>query len=189
MSTSAEHNVDQMTEGLIAKTLEGVRDRIARAENERAEVERAIAAAREEERLLVRLLALRSGVMRPDDVQQLVSPHLETLPGEQQDHIQPGGDSKHPALEAVVRELAAAERPLHISELMRLLRDQQVRIPGAGTQANLITHLRRDSRLVRPSRGMYGLSAWGLENVPTTIRRKRKRSRVRSKADTRKTEL
>ena len=40
---------------------------------------------------------------------------------------------------------------------MRLLALRKVAIPGAGTQANLITYLRRDQRFVRPSRGMYAL--------------------------------
>jgi hypothetical protein len=83
-----------------------------------------------------------------------------------------------PAVQAVIDELTAAGRPVHISELMRLLRAKEVAIPGSGTQANLITHLRRDARFVRPSRGMYGLAAWGLEGM-TASRRRRRRKRVR----------
>jgi hypothetical protein len=71
---------------------------------------------------------------------------------------------------------------------MRLLREAEVQIPGAGTQANLITHLRRDPRFVRPSRGMYGLSEWGLENMPTPTRRKRRRKRVRVTLPNKRTE-
>jgi hypothetical protein len=65
--------------------------------------------------------------------------------------------------------------------LVRLLCQRGIPIPGAGTQANLITHLRRDPRLVRPSRGMYGLSVWGLENMPTGLRQRRKK-RLRATA-------
>jgi hypothetical protein len=103
--------------------------------------------------------------------------------------VQTGDHGKHPAVEAVARELASAGRPVHISDLMRLLREAQVQIPGAGTQANLITHLRRDPRLVRPSRGMYGLAAWGLENMPMVAGRKRRRRRVRSQTNRKETQL
>jgi hypothetical protein len=92
-------------------------------------------------------------------------------------------DSRLPAVQAVFEELTAAGRPLHISELMRLLHERKVPIPGSGMQANLITHLRRDDRLVRPSRGMYGLTAWGLQAMPATQRTRRKRRRTRVTAN------
>jgi len=76
---------------------------------------------------------------------------------------------------AVIDELVVTGRPIHLSELMRLLDVRNIAIPGAGTQANLIAHLRRDPRLVRPSRGMYGLAAWGLENMAPTQRTVRKK--------------
>jgi hypothetical protein len=61
-----------------------------------------------------------------------------------------------------------AHRPLHISELMRLLADQGVSLPGGGAQANFITYLRRDERFVRPARGMYALAEW---DSPRNLRR------------------
>jgi len=164
-----------MTESLIKHSLEGIQARIASAEKERAELDRVIMAAREEERLLLRLLALRRGAAPEQDDR----PPRETPPT---NGSKPAGseDVKHPVVHAVVRELAAAGRPLHISDLMRLLHDAGVPIPGAGTQANLISHLRRDPRLVRPSRGMYGLSTWGLENMRIGTQRKRRKKRVSS---------
>src|SRR5262249_52406376 len=135
---------------------------------------------REEERLLQRLLALRQGVAAAQSPQTLSPQQSLPLLGASE-------HKKHPVLDAVVRELASAGRPLHISDLMRLLREAQVQIPGAGTQANLITHLRRDPRLVRPSRGMYGLAAWGLENMPRAKQRKRRKRRVRSAANKQRT--
>jgi hypothetical protein len=168
-------------------TLEEVRARISRAEHERAQLERAVTAAREEERLLLRLLALRRGAAPTQAEASVVSQEPEIGLPEPVGSITTAENARHPAVQAVVQELAAAGRPLHISDLMRILHDAQVKIPGAGTQANLITHLRRDPRLVRPSRGMYGLSAWGLENMPTTIHRKRRRKRVRSAAATKRT--
>jgi hypothetical protein len=87
-------------------------------------------------------------------------------------------------LDIIIGELSAAGRPLHISDLMRLLRDRNIAIPGAGNQANLITYLRRDGRLVRPSRGMYALSAWGLENMPVHASKKRRIRMVAKKGST-----
>ena len=171
-------NLAGMQEGVIADALDMVRARIAHIEKERAEFGRALESAREEERLLTRLLALRRGAApaetdgRKPEVQSPAQPDPGPMAAE----------PKQPAVQAVVRELAVAGRPLHISDLMRLLRDHGVQVPGAGTQANLITHLRRDPRLVRPSRGMYGLAAWGLENMPATTRQKRRTRRAHATA-------
>jgi hypothetical protein len=188
MRTNENENPTEMSEALITKALEGARNRISRAEQERAELERVIAAAREEERLLVRLLALRQGKGTVEEPADALQSNYQAHPAKLQPPIEGGTDAKHPAVQAVIHELASAARPLHISELMRLLRERQVSIPGAGTQANLITHLRRDARLVRPSRGMYGLAAWGLENMPAKAHRKRRRRRVRFTDSTARTE-
>ena len=178
MMGAEETDSHALSEEAIETALEAVRARIEKAEGDRAGLDRAIAAAREEERLLQRLLALRRD-----------GPAEREL--EQQEAREAAGDDrpisptafrrkKYPAVQAVIDELATAGRPLHISELMRLLRTRDVPIPGSGTQANLITHLRRDSRLVRTSRGMYGLAAWGLESMQPArrIRRRRKRRRT-----------
>src|SRR5260370_12878043 len=150
-----------MSEITIAEALEVVRARISRAEYERAELERTIIGAREEERLLQRLLALRRGAAPTEDGAPPVGLNHDSVTSEQMRPIEKMEEAKHPAVQAVVRELAGAGRPLHISDLMRLLRDANVQIPGAGKQANLITHLRRDPPLFPPSQWMYGLLACG----------------------------
>lgn len=168
--------LDAMPEDAIGRALEAARARVARAERARAELDRVIATAREEERLLDRLLALR----RDGAVGGVADNSSVEPPSPQSYELR--GEKGHPALKAVLDELRAAGRPLHISELMRLLSERKVAIPGLGTQANLITHLRRDDRLVRPSRGMYGLTAWGLQGMPATHRTRRRRKRMRSTA-------
>lgn len=165
-----------MSEESIRKALDAVRTRVARSERELAELGRVIAAAREEERLLKRLLALRRGEV-PGDMAE-----GKAAQAQHPERLEARDDNKHPAVQAVLQELEVAGRPLHISELMRLLREAKVAIPGSGTQANLITHLRRDDRLVRPSRGMYGLAAWGLSSMPAPRRARRRRRRMRSTA-------
>lgn len=159
-----------MTEDVIVAALEGARKRASLAEQERASLDRAIAAAREEERLLEGLLALRKDGVSGGSVPVVVSSGLSS------------GYSKtgSSVVQVVVEELETAGRPLHISELMRLLQDRNVQIPGSGTQANLITHLRRDTRVVRPSRGMYALATSGLQNMPVSRRRRRRRTHIHS---------
>jgi hypothetical protein len=182
MLPSTGQSLDGMSESSIAKGLDAVRVRISQFDCQREELERKLALAREEERLLMRLLALRQGLALDADDDALPVEDQKCLAEKLPAPPETEAGSNLPMVQAVVRELAGAGRPLHISELMRLLRERRVQIPGAGTQANLISHLRRDPRLVRPSRGMYGLSAWGLENMPTMTNQKRRRKRVRSKA-------
>lgn len=181
MATNTQ-DLDIMSEEMIIKALEALRARLTRAEHERAELNRLIASFREEQGLLLRLLSLRRE--GPASVGDDGPPTVEegTPLGEEQRPLLQTTDKANPVVQAVIQELATAGRPLHISELMRLLRVGGVQVPGAGTQANLITHLRRDSRLVRPSRGMYGLAEWGLDNMPVPERRRRRKKRVRSKA-------
>lgn len=168
-------NQDGMSEAAIVAALEGAKARVLRAERERDELQRVITSSKEERRLLESLLALRRGsagatVLRTDEESTAVE--IGKAPGHE----------KHPSVEAVVEELTTAGRPLHISELMRLLQNKGVPISGAGTQANLITHIRRDARVVRPSRGMYGLASSGLEGMSAPRRSRRRRKRIRSTA-------
>jgi hypothetical protein len=155
---------DILNKAGITKALEAVRLRISEAERARKAAEEVISVAREEERLLSRLLALRGGA----PVSAANTGHEQLAPAL----------GKGPAITAVVEELEAAGRPLHVSELMRLLQQRNVTIPGAGKQANLIAHMSRDDRIVRPTRGMYGLTSWGLESMPLQSQRRRRR-RVR----------
>lgn len=160
----------------VEAAIERTRAEITRLEKEREGLAQKLAELREEARLLSMLLELRRtgraspNLTRPD--QGMDSPSSSSHAPR---------SSTQPAVEASIRELTASGRPLHISDLMRTLRDQQVAIPGAGAQANLIAHLRRDQRIVRPSRGMYGLAEWGLSEMtkPKRSRRNKKKRRIR----------
>jgi hypothetical protein len=163
----AAKKLDLFTEDAIAGALEHVRLRIAEAEHARKEAEETIGKAREEERLLNRLLALRS----------ISTASLSNVRADAQPPIEQ--QSKTPAVSAVIEELDSAGRPIHVSELMRLLEKRDVVIPGAGKQANLIAHMSRDSRIVRPARGMYALASWGIQaNAAEKPHRRHKRVRV-----------
>lgn len=166
---SEERIGEEMTEESLKKALLAIRERIEIAERERAELQQKIAMAREEERLVSQLLHLRGGHLPKAKAggEVVYQVHGEMNPT---DSI-----SAHPVVAAVIEELANAGRPIHISDLMRMLHTRKVPVPGSGTQANLISYLRREPRLVRTSRGMYGLSAWGLESMPAVRRKRRKR--------------
>ncbi len=174
-----EDEAEVMSEAALSRALETIRARIARAHAQRGELERIIARWQEEQRLMERLLALRTATAPtpPEPAAEDARPAEE--PSAPRDGLAVG--LNHPIIQAVVDELAQARRPLHISELMRLLRNRGLPIPGSGTQANLISYLRRDKRVARPSRGMYGLTAWGLVSMPSSGRRRRRRMRARAK--------
>lgn len=163
---------DPMPTDAIERALEIIRRRVKDAETQCAALRERIAADREEEQLLARILSIRRG--EPIQNRQ-AAPGPPTIP---RDSDARPGDS---VLQAVIDELTSSGRPLHISDLMRLLALRKVTIPGAGAQANLITYLRRDPRFVRASRGMYALSEWGIDAMPPTRRlKRRKRGKARA---------
>jgi hypothetical protein len=75
--------------------------------------------------------------------------------------------------------LEQAAKPIHYRELVSLLADRQVHVPGKDPGANLIAHLTRDARFVRVGRGMYGLADW--PSVRTAGKRKPRKKRVTRK--------
>jgi hypothetical protein len=166
-------STEALSKEAIEQAIHDVRERRAAAEAGRANSEREMASCREEERLLQRLLALRTGSGAPDNASEDESSTL----------ISVGEDgpatARQTASETVVEELAVSGRPIHISELLRTLQTRNVALPGAGTQANLISILVRDDRVIRTSRGMYGLASWGLSHVQPTTRTRTRRKRVR----------
>ena len=167
------NETESMSEATILGALNALETRLAKAEEQRAELERDIALAKEEKQLLEKLLALRRGKHEKPRLMGPAQKNSETVGNS-------AAGVNHPVVEAVVTELEQAGRPLHISDLMRLLNERDIAIPGLGTQANLISYLRRDRRLVRPSRGMYALATSGLADISNVVRRKRRRRKIRS---------
>ena len=160
-------------EGISVEALEqelaALRRRLSNAEAQRAAAEQEIRKIRGKRRYFAQLLALRQGNREPNTSLRVPADFAEKS----------SNDSPlDGVLRAVHAELLKAGRPLHISDLMRLLTDQGTRIPGAGSQANLISCIRRDERIVRPSRGMYGLASWGLSEMARKPSGRRKRHRL-----------
>ncbi len=65
-------------------------------------------------------------------------------------------------LQAAVRQvLQERGKPMHVSEIRAALTERGIPIPGKGTDANVIVHLRRALDVFeRRGRGTYGLMEW-----------------------------
>lgn len=143
-------------------------------------LQRDAARAEQEESLLRRLIAVRDGERPEESVipaereQRSVANDAWATPNE--------GSSSHPVVDEVLSLLHREQRPLHVSELMRALRQRRIRLPGAGTEANVISHLTRDRRISRPSRGIYALADWRIEyEEPTIVPRRKRRAKTVSR--------
>ena len=153
---------------VLSQALAATKARIANLQVEIAALEKRVATETEEASLLQRILSLRTGAS-PNKVAGAAEVARDTSAA------QSGGRA---VVVAVIGALEAATRPLHVQELMRTLSEKQIVLPGAGKQANLIGLLRRDPRVVRPSRGMYALSSWGIPDMPAPTRRRRRHRRT-----------
>ncbi len=155
-----------LAESDLLSALDEVRQRIQVIEARLEQMEQEAVKARKEEHLLETLLALRRGEEIPPATTVRPTPKAN-------------GDArpKADAVEATVALLRRSGRPMHIGEIMEALRAQGVQPPGQGTQANLISHLRREPRVARPSRGMYGLVELGARDYePKKGKRTRRKS-------------
>ena len=169
-SSQAEEQVGELSLGVIERALDAARSRRKEIEAQSKELERAAALALQEESLLADLVAIRRG---KSDVNRGLATVRYVGPAAAE-RVQ----SSHPVVDEVLNILEQEARPVHISQVMRVLRDRQIDIPGSGTQANVISHLARDGRISRPSRGMYALAASDLaheERKPEKASRKRER--------------
>jgi hypothetical protein len=166
--TTGGEPAGELSEELLRAALDDLQIRISEKQRELDELQASIKTDRAEETLLQSLYALKTGRNGDAPVASSVTPLR-------------GRSVPHPVVEATVAILQEAARPMHISELMPALQDRRVRIPGSGNQANLISHISRDDRIVRPSRGMYVLREWGSAALATPLNKKKKR-RVTSRA-------
>lgn len=133
--------------------------------------------AERELRLLVELAELR-GVELPTAAKDLRVPQSQAPNGAKSAPGRSPSRGRAALLDSVIEILAGAGQPMQIQALMAAVGERQVPIPGQGSQANLIAVISRDPRIVRPQRGYYGLTEWGLEDSKPANRGKRRRRRT-----------
>jgi hypothetical protein len=78
------------------------------------------------------------------------------------------------------RFLAEAARDYHYLDLATALMARGVEIPGKDPAKNLVAHIHRDPRFVRPKRGVYGLAEWYPKGMKSVGVRRRNQSRRRT---------
>ena len=147
-------------------------DEVTAAQGRLAEAER-------EERLLVELAQLRG--WNDDELGSLATEPMANANGTGETRRRTPSPMRTALLAAVIDILNERGEPTYIGDLMAALQERSVKIPGSGQQANVIAHISRDERIVRPKRGFYGLSEWGLTDA-RTAHAKSKRPRSPSKA-------
>lgn len=177
-----EFPVSSLDEATLELAISRARESLRSLEKQRSDLDRDTRILEAELKLLEQLLGLRRGNTAPS-----ISDAGDDAPKSSgsRPSVANSPEATHSAVETVVSELAVVGRPVHISDLMRLLKEKRVRLPGAGAQANLIALLRRDERIMRPSRGMYALRDWGLTDMDVVPRARRRkiRRRVRVKPE------
>lgn len=68
------------------------------------------------------------------------------------------------------------KQPKHYTDITNAILAAGKLLPGTNKAANLLTHITRDERFIRVSRGTYGLVEWGLKAPATQGKRKAKSS-------------
>lgn len=82
----------------------------------------------------------------------------------------------------VIRQiLQEANAPLHISEILSRYVARGNRVPGKGTEANLLSYMVRDARFVRVAKGIYTLASGGTAYPSVAKQRTRKRRKRRKR--------
>ena len=66
--------------------------------------------------------------------------------------------------------------PMHYRDLVTTLEGQRVYISGRDPGLNLVAHIHKDARFVRPQRGMYALKEWNPEEQHNVGGRANKKS-------------
>ncbi len=83
----------------------------------------------------------------------------------------------------VIRQLLlVAGRPLHISEILTRYVATGNRVPGKGTETNLLSYMVRDPSFVRVAKGTYSLASGDKPLVIPGKRKKKRRKRRRKRA-------
>jgi hypothetical protein len=163
-----------LSKQVLEETIGEAAKRVSAREEELNAVRIRLADAERELRLLAELAEMR-GVELPDDARPAGAGADPVGNGSESRAMSRSPRSKASLLGAVVEILEAQGEPMQIRDLMAAVKERGVPIPGKGQQANLIAHISRDERIVRPRRGFYALREWGLAEARPKKRRTRRR--------------
>ena len=114
---------------------------------------------------------------------------LLALEGQPMESGAVGAEALSPGLQAgsladaAYQLLAERRQEYHYEELAVQLELAGVHIPGKEPAKNLVAHIHRDPRFVRPKRGVYGLAEWYPKGTASVgVRRRGKRAKPRPRA-------
>jgi hypothetical protein len=92
----------------------------------------------------------------------------------------PGVVGARPLADEAYEFLSESAHEWHYQDLATALANRGVNIPGRDPAKNLVAHIHRDPRFVRPKRGTYGLIEWYPKGTKSVGVRKPTRSKVRA---------
>lgn len=147
--------MQELSIDLLRQTAEALRQELGKRRAEIAALSEGIQRNEQELRLITELLRIRGSLEgQPETGRRVQTSGSASGAIPQRDGAR--------LTEVVIEILRASGKPVHIQELVAKVRERKMRIPGKGEPANLITHIRTHSDIVRPVRGMYGLREWGI---------------------------
>ena len=170
--------VTVLDDGAIAGSIELLAERVRTRRDEIASLSEELRRAEKELELLLELARLGGIGRHGDSALAGVAPSSAVRSAGRAE----GGTDRARLVQAVVDVLRVKGSPMHIQDLVAGVRHAGVEIPGRGSSANLIAHIRTDDAIVRPVRGMYGLREWGLREKASSRQPGSKRATSRRRA-------
>lgn len=168
--TNSEPDLDGLSawQGALARQAEELRAEIRTKQTDLAQIEERLT-------LVTKLIEVETRAQAG-----ALAPNVEGAPTAPPVLTTASARSATSDLEDAVEEiLRAASTPLHISAIRDALVARGVPIPGRGDDANIIVRLRRfEDRFTRTARGTYGLAEWGIPELKSSTR-KRRRTAIR----------
>jgi hypothetical protein len=168
--------VSILGEDVLLRSIDALKAEVAASRAEMARLADDVRRGERELQLLRELARLRGltveGITESTETDQASSSLAAA--SHRADHDE-GSNRRDPLIEAVVEILRGSGAPMHIQDLVGRVREAGVQIPGSGSSANLIGHIRGSAEIVRPVRGMYALREWGLEDRQSARQTRRRR--------------
>lgn len=138
----------------------------------RAEVLSAIERLRQDAAQLSAQLGLKENQLR--NLDDLLAVENGRLPDSPQRDSTPKEKRSASFTDQAAEILDQQGKPVHYRQLVTLLAERNIYIPGKDPGANLIAHITRDARFARVGRGMYGLAGW--PSVRSATRKPKRKS-------------